>query len=357
MEASVNVLQSVYLGNSIQAYLVGLGIFIAGVVVLVILEKLIIRRIRKFTEQTETNLDDLFFKAVEKTLIPLLYLGALYIAVNQLELTVGVVKLVSSLAVIFITVQITRLVLFIAVFFLDQAWQKTGETATGVRISKGIVTLLKLGVWSIAGVFILDNLGYNISAVVAGLGISGIAVALAAQTILGDLFNYFVILFDRPFKRGDFVIIDDFLGVIVHIGIKTTRIQSLWGEELVFSNTDLTSSRIKNYKKMEKRRVLFKLGVTYQTTSEQIKKIPQIIRGIIEKVEDTIFDRAHFQSYGDFSLDIESVYYVIGNDYNKYMDIQQQINFAIKEAFEKEGIEFAYPTRTLFINKEEQAKS
>jgi len=212
-------------------------------------------------------------------------------------------------------------------------------------------------VWSIAGVFILDNLGYNISAVVAGLGISGIAVALAAQTILGDLFNYFVILFDRPFKRGDFVIIDDFLGVIVHIGIKTTRIQSLWGEELVFSNTDLTSSRIKNYKKMEKRRVLFKLGVTYQTTSEQIKKIPQIIRGIIEKVEDTIFDRAHFQSYGDFSLDIESVYYVIGNDYNKYMDIQQQINFAIKEAFEKEGIEFAYPTRTLFVNKEEQAKS
>ena len=193
--------------------------------------------------------------------------------------------------------------------------------------------------------------------VVAGLGITGIAVALAAQTILGDLFNYFVILFDRPFKRGDFVIIDDFLGVIVHIGIKTTRIQSLWGEELVFSNTDLTSSRIKNYKKMEKRRVLFKLGVTYQTTSEQIKKIPQIIRGIIEKVEDTIFDRAHFQSYGDFSLDIESVYYVIGNDYNKYMDIQQQINFAIKEAFEKEGIEFAYPTRTLFINKEEQAKS
>ena len=102
---------------------------------------------------------------------------------------------------------------------------------------------------------------------------------------------------------------------------------------------------------------MFKLGVTYQTTSEQIKKIPQIIRGIIEKVEDTIFDRAHFQSYGDFSLDIESVYYVIGNDYNKYMDIQQHINFAIKEAFEKEGIEFAYPTRTLFINKEEQAKS
>ena len=172
-----------------------------------------------------------------------------------------------------------------------------------------------------------------------------------SQTILGDLFSYFTIFFDRPFEIGDFIIVEDFLGTIEHIGIKTTRVRSLSGEQLVFSNTDLTNSRIKNYKRMDKRRVVFRLGVVYQTTLKQLKEIPGIIKDTINNVSNTAFDRAHFFSYGDFSLIFEVVYYVQSRDYNIYMDIQQEINFTIKEEFEKRGIEFAYPTQTVFLEK------
>ena len=141
------------------------------------------------------------------------------------------------------------------------------------------------------------------------------------------------------------------MGSIEDIGIKTTRIRSLGGEQLVFSNTDLTNSRVRNYKRMEKRRVVFKLGVTYQTSLQQLKEIPLIITGIIKNINDTAFDRAHFSSYGDFSLIFEVVYYVIGSDYNKYMNIQQEINLEIMEEFEKRRIEFAYPTQTIFLEK------
>jgi len=168
---------------------------------------------------------------------------------------------------------------------------------------------------------------------------------------LGDLFSYFSILFDRPFEIGDFIIIGDYLGTIEYIGVKTTRVRSLGGEQLIFSNTDLTNSRVRNYKRMEKRRVVFKLGVTYQTPLEKLKAIPGMIEDVIKSVSDTLFDRAHFFSYGDFSLIFEVVYYVIGADYNKYMNIQQEINFAVKKEFEKNKIEFAYPTQTLYLNK------
>ncbi len=214
-----------------------------------------------------------------------------------------------------------------------------------------MLPVIKVAVWGIGIAFLLDNLGFKISTVIAGLGIGGIVVALAAQAVLGDLFSYFAILFDRPFEIGDFIIIEGYLGVVEHVGIKTTRIRSLSGEQLVFSNTDLTNSRVRNYKRMDKRRVLFKLGVTYQTSLEHMKEIPVIITDIIKMIKETTFDRAHFSSYGSFSLDFEVVYYVFGSDYNKYMDIQQKINLAIMEEFEKRGIEFAYPTQTLFLSK------
>jgi len=187
--------------------------------------------------------------------------------------------------------------------------------------------------------------------VVAGLGIGGVAVALAAQAVLGDLFGYFVIFFDKPFEIGDFIIVGDKMGAVEQIGIKTTRLRAIGGEQLVFSNKDLTDSRVHNFKKMERRRVVFKLGVIYQTPSEKLKAIPQIVKSIIEKQNDATFDRGHFATYGDFSLDFEFVYYVTGADYTKYMDIQQAINMAIFETFEREKIEFAYPSQTLFVNK------
>jgi small-conductance mechanosensitive channel len=204
-------------------------------------------------------------------------------------------------------------------------------------------------VWTLGLIFLLDNLGYNVTAVVTGLGIGGIAIALAVQKILGDLFCYFVIFFDRPFEIGDFIIVDDFKGTIEHVGLKTTRLRSLDGEELIFSNTDLTNSRIHNYKKMFRRRVVFKIGVEYSTTEEQLKKIPAIITEIIKGISSISLDRVHFTSFGSFSLDYEIVYYVESGEYNFYMDIQQDINLKIYKAFAAEGISFAFPTQTLLM--------
>ncbi len=196
-----------------------------------------------------------------------------------------------------------------------------------------------------------DNLGFKISTVGAGLGIGGIAVALAAQALLGDLFAYFTILFDRPFEIGDFILLGDHMGTIERLGIKTTRISSLSAEQIVISNKDLTDSRVRNYKRMEKRRVVFRIGGTYQTPAEALKAIPDVVADVFRGIEGASLDRVHFFSYGAFSLIYEIVYYVDGNDYTKYMDIQQAANLRIYEEFEKRKIEFAYPTQTLYVNK------
>jgi len=173
----------------------------------------------------------------------------------------------------------------------------------------------------------------------------GSAVALAVQNILGDLFASFSIVLDRPFVMGDFIIVGEHLGTVEHIGLKTTRLRSLSGEQLVFSNTDLLGSRIRNYKRMAERRVVFSLGVLYQTSPEQLEKIPQMIRDIVEAQTPVRFDRAHFKEYGASSLNFEIVYYVLSSDYALYMDIQQRINYQLKSRLDANGIEFAYPTQ------------
>jgi small-conductance mechanosensitive channel len=262
----------------------------------------------------------------------------------------------SVLSAVLITLFGIRAVIQLLTYLMTNVWLARQQDEKLERSIKGFMPILKTVIWGLGIVFLLDNMGFKISAVLAGLGIGGIAVALAAQAILGDLFSYFCILFDRPFELGDFIIQGEYMGTVEKIGIKTTRIRSLGGEQLVFSNTDLTNSRVRNYKRMQLRRVVFNLGVTYQTTLEQIKAAPEIIKDIILKTPETKFDRAHFASYGDFSLNIEVVYYVMSSDYNKYMDIQQAINFHIKEAFEKRGLEFAYPSQTIFMAKTEKEK-
>lgn len=197
---------------------------------------------------------------------------------------------------------------------------------------------------------ILDNLGVNITGLVAGLGIGGIAVALAVQNILGDLLASLSIVLDKPFVIGDFIVVDSLSGTIEHIGLKTTRIRSLSGEQLIFSNNDLLKTRIRNYKRMSERRIVFSFGIIYQTPTEKLKNVNKIVRDIIEKTENARFDRVHFKEYGDSSLNFEVVYFVIDPDYNIYMDVQESINLEIFRQFGEEGIEFAYPTQTLYVS-------
>ncbi|MFQ6002902.1 MAG: mechanosensitive ion channel family protein [Candidatus Zixiibacteriota bacterium] len=346
-----DILEISFLQNRVLDYLIFLATLIVGILFVRILKSIILRRLRAWAEKTATTIDDFLIRIFEKTFLPLLYFGVFYLATHSLTLHPTLSKIIDVLGVVFLTILAIRFLVAIIRYALETYWLKKEKDEAKVRGIKGIITVIKVVIWGIGITFLLDNLGFKISTVIAGLGIGGIAAALAAQAILGDLFSYLSILFDRPFEIGDFIILDNYLGTIEHIGIKTTRVRSLGGEQLVFSNTDLTNSRLRNYKRMNRRRVVFQLGVTYQTTLEQVKEIPVIIKNIIENVPDTVFDRAHFFSYGDFSLIFEVVYYVLSRDYNKYMDIQQEINFAIKEEFEKRGIEFAYPTQTLYLSK------
>ena len=218
---------------------------------------------------------------------------------------------------------------------------------------RNVTWVVQLMIWAATVLFIFDNLGINITAFVASLGIGGVAVALAAQSVLGDAFSSFAIFLDKPFQVGDFIIVGDLLGTVEQVGFKTTRIRSLGGEQLIFSNSDLTSSRIKNYKRMRERRVVFSLGVIYQTPLEKVKALPPMIKRVVDEHEHARFDRAHFKSFGDFALIYEVVYYVLRPDYNTYMDLQQSMNFRLMEEFEKAGPEFAYPTQQLFVTRSE----
>ena len=346
-----DILQQTFFHNRILDYLICLSTFLIGIIIIQIFKSILINRLKVWAKKTATAIDYFLIHGIRKNLLPLLYFGAFYLSIQGLTLNPVLEKGINVLGLILLTIFGVRFLLAIIIYGLETYWVKEEKNIARKHSLKGIFTLLKLIVWSLAIIIILDNLGIKITALVAGLGIGGVAIALASQAILGDLFSYFSLLFDRPFEIGDFIIIGDYLGTVEHIGIKTTRIRSLGGEQLVFSNTDLTNSRVRNYKKMDKRRVVFKLGVTYQTNLQQLKEIPVIITNIIKSINDTVFDRTHFFSYGDFSLIFEVVYYVISSDYNKYMDIQQEINFKIKEEFEKRGIKFAYPTQTLYLDK------
>jgi len=339
------------LNNRVLDYLIFLSVFLISVVIIKIFEIIILKKLKKWAKKTVTTLDDFLVNTFEKVVTPFLYFGTFYLSIQTLTLGVTITKVINIIGIAVLTIFSVRIASLLITYGFETYSRKTRQEAATEHSLKGILKVIKFILWSGAIIFFLDNLGFKISAVIAGLGIGGVAIALAAQAVLGDLFSYFSILFDRPFEIGDFIIVGDLLGTIEHIGIKTTRIRSLGGEQLVFSNSDLTNSRVRNYKRMQKRRVVFKLGVVYSTPLQALKEIPQVIEKAIKSIENTVFDRAHFFSYADFSLVFEVVYYVLSSDYNKYMDIQQEINFLIKEEFEQRKIEFAFPTQTIHLSK------
>jgi len=344
-------LQREFRHNRLSEYLVCLTIIIGGIVVVRIVEALALPRLKAWAEKTSSTWDDFLVDRIHRTGVPLAYLGIVQAALRVLTLSPRLERIIDMAGIVLLTLLAIVFTVALVRYGFEEYMRKQGEDATRNRALKGVVSLTKALVWIIGALFLLDNLGFKISTVIAGLGIGGIAIALAAQAILGDLFGYFVILFDRPFEIGDFVIVGDYMGVIERFGIKTTRIASLGGEQIVMSNKDLTDSRVRNYKRMAKRRVVFRLGVTYQTPADRLREIPGIVAEIFREIAGATLDRVHFFSYGDFSLIYEIVYYVDGNDYTRYMDLQEKANLRIYEEFEKRRIEFAYPTQTLYLPK------
>jgi small-conductance mechanosensitive channel len=344
-------LNQIYFGNTIIKYIEAIGIFILVIIVVKIFQLIVLRRLKKWAEKTKTAIDDFIIIGIKKSVVPILYYGAIYFAARSLNLSDSAKSILDVLSIVVVTFFLIRLITTTLDFSIISYTAKQDAADRKAKQLKSISTLLRITIWGVGLVFLLDNLGFDISAVVAGLGIGGIAVALAAQTILGDLFSYFIIFFDRPFELGDYITVGDKNGTVEHVGIKTTRIRALNGEQLVFSNTDLTSSRLHNFKKLQKRRVVFLLGVIYETPADKLKLIPDLVKNIIAKEEKSDFDRGHFKSFGDFSLNFEFVYYVLSSDYTTYMDTQHNINMKIFNKFKEEGIEFAYPTQLVYVNK------
>jgi small-conductance mechanosensitive channel len=208
---------------------------------------------------------------------------------------------------------------------------------------------LHTALWAVVALAVLSNLGFNITAFVASLGIGGIAIALAAQNILGDLFASVAIALDKPFEVGDSISAGSASGTVEHVGMKTTRLRSASGEQIIVSNTELLKGSLKNFKRMQTRRIEFTFGVSYTTTPEQAAAIPAVVRRVVEAQPELKFDRAHFTKLGESSLDYVVVYIMQTADYLRYMDNHQAINIGLMREFAAMGVEFAFPTRTVFI--------
>lgn len=345
----MNFWDRILFGNPFNEWAIALGIIVISFSLIRILKGPVIKKLKKWSLETVITFDDFIVVAIEKTLIPFLYFAAILAALGYLTFNTRTTHIIQVAKLFIITYFILSLVTSAIQYFIFSFIEKQENSDVKKKQARSLIIILKGVVWILGFVFLINNLGYNVTTIITGLGIGGIAVALAAQAVLGDFFSYFVIFFDRPFEIGDFIIVDDkIIGAIEYIGVKTTRIRAISGEQIVCSNKDLTDSRVHNYKKMLRRRVVFSVGVTYQTTTEQMKKIPGIIKSIIDATENATFDRSHFSAFGDFSMNFETVYYIESPDYNIYMDAQQNVYLELLQTFEKENIDFAYPTQTLF---------
>lgn len=345
-------LETVFYHNTVQAWTIALGVFVVVFIALRFLKGLVHRRLAALSRKTANDLDDLAADLLGRVKLYVLLALSLCAASQVLTLPGPLKTFLEKLAVIALIVQGVVWGIAVFDFWIARSRRKKGEEdKAGLTVFSALRFIGRVALWSVALLVVLDNLGIDVTALVAGVGVGGIAVALAVQNILGDLFASMSIVLDKPFVIDDFIVVDDLRGTVQHIGLKTTRVRSLGGEEIIFSNADLLKSRIKNFKRMTERRALFTVGVTYQTPAAKLEAIPGMIREIIEAQPQTRFDRSHFMAYGDFALLFETAYFVTVPDYTVYMDVQQAVNLALFRRFEAEGIAFAYPTQTVLLKK------
>ncbi len=338
--------------NFVWRWLVAAGILLfVGFILRIVLWRLV-RKLRVVAAKTPGLFDDLIVELLDKTkslfiLIVSLYAGALILTLPELA--------ESILRGIFIVALLIQAGYwgnaFVAFWIRRSVRRRLTEDAATATTMAALGFVAKMVIWTVVVLLALDYYT-DVTALIAGLGIGGIAIALAVQNILSDLFASISIIVDKPFVIGDFIIVGESMGTVERIGLKTTRVRSLTGEQIIFSNSDLLSSRVRNYKRMYERRIAFSIGVTYQTPPEIIEVIPGLIEEIVSRQPDVRFDRCHFKEFGDFAIVFETVYFVLLPDYAVYMNVQQAINLAIVWAFAERNVEFAYPTQTLFVQRE-----
>ncbi|MBD3319373.1 mechanosensitive ion channel [Candidatus Woesearchaeota archaeon] len=346
------LLQTPIGGNTVQEYTIALIAFVISLFIFWVFKVLIINRLKKLFEHTKNDVDDLIIAVAGKFGWPLYSIFALWVSFFFIAVPPVATQAVTIAALIIGTYYLVLAANEFINYGIKKWGARDGEGDVVDDTSISILGLfLKAALWIIAILLVISNLGYNISTLIAGLGIGGLAIAFALQKIFEDIFASFSIYFDKPFQTGDYIVVGEDSGIVKHIGIKSTRLQTLQGEELIISNHELTNVRVHNYKRMEERRVVFNLGVTYETKNAKLKKVPSLVEKAIKSEKKATFDRCHFKSFGNFSLNFEVVYRVNSSDYADYMDMNHDINLKIKEFFEKEKIDMAYPTQTVIVQK------
>jgi small-conductance mechanosensitive channel len=337
----------------------------AAVVLLVLLTVLLVKRtLRRRLEPRDAAQEpaspqnagrELALELTRRMRWALLLPAAIYLGALSLSLSARAETALRSLAILALLLQVALWTTVAVDIWAGRERRRRLESDAGsATLIASLSFVLRLLLWVLITLMALENLGVNITALVTGLGVGGIAVALALQNILGDILASLSIAIDKPFVLGDTIQVDNFVGTVEDVGLKTTRLRSLSGEQLIFANGDLLKSRIRNLKRMTDRRALLAFGVDYQTAADQAEKIPGMLRAAVEAQPAARFDRAHFKGFGQSSLDFEAVYFLATPEYNVFMDTQQAVLLALMRSLEREGIRLAQPDRTLWIAAESE---
>ena len=339
-----------FLHNPLIDWLAALGIALAINVAVGVLKWLVAHKLAAMASRTETALDDALVEVLKRTRQWLIFGVTLYIGSRYLELPPNAEKLLRNVAVVAAFLQLGGWLRAGLEFWLSRYRRRVLANDAAAATSLAALSFIgQVVLWTMVVLLMLDNLGINVTALVAGLGVGGIAVALAVQNILGDLFASLSIVLDKPFVIGDTINVDNFTGTVEHVGLKTTRIRSVNGEQLIFSNSDLLKARMRNYKRMQERRVVFNIGVLYQTPPEKLEKVPELVKQIVADTPYARFDRTHLLSLGDSALVFEAVYWILDSDYGRYVNAHHRINIELVRRFAAEGIGFAYPSQSLYV--------
>lgn len=342
------------LGKTYFHNTVGQWAMAAGIVVVVFFAALIIRRVirthyARMAATAQMEFMELPLKVASQTTVLFLLIAAFFAGLQSLNLPAKPDRLLLTIMTIAAFWQVGVWVASAVATWLERKQRYALERDRAAAGSFGIIAFVARAlIWALVLLLTLDNLGIDITALVAGLGIGGIAVALAVQNVLGDLLASLSITLDRPFVVGDAVAVGDFNGTVEQIGIKSVRLRSVNGEQIVMSNADMLSSRLRNYGRMRERRSVFTINLALDSQPDKLKRVPPGLRAIIEAEQNVRFDRSHFARIGAGSLEFETVFIVTTADYGRYMDIQQSINLKIIELLEREGLELAVPVQRLW---------
>ena len=345
----LHLLDRIWYGNSVRQWLIAIATLGAIYVVLALARRVAVRRLGALAARSATRIDDLGVDLIVRTRQYFLVVVAMYAASRLLVLPDNARGALQLVVVAAALLQAGRWGTGLIGFAVESYLRRTAEADPGARATvQAVGYAARFILWSLLLVTALAAFGIDITALVTGLGIGGIAIALAVQNILGDLFAALSIVLDKPFVVGDFIIVDATMGTVEHVGLKTTRIRSLGGEQIIVSNGELLRSRIRNYKRMQQRRIVFQVDVTYDTRPELLEGVPSLIRSVVESQPLTRFDRSHLMTLAESALRFETVYWVLDADFNKYADIQHTINLELIRRFASQGIAFAFPSRTIY---------